>query len=109
MKVEFNWIEDVYAFVREIPRGKVCTYGIIAQSLGIKSGARMVGWALNACHHAKPRVPAHRVVNRKGVLSGKNHFETPTRMQELLEKEGIQVIDDKIVHFEKHLWRPQEL
>ena len=76
--------EDVYAVVRLIPQGRVTSYGAIAQFLGKKSGARLVGWAMNACHHVKPSVPAHRVVNRNGQLSGKMHFGDPNRMEQLL-------------------------
>lgn len=109
IKDKENWIEIVYEIVRQVPRGKVTTYGNIAALIGLKSGARMVGWAMNLSHKAKPKVPAHRVVNAKGVLSGKLHFETPTRMQELLEKEGIKIINDQIVNFEKHIWQIPKL
>ncbi len=101
-----DWIELVYDMVRRIPKGRVCTYGTIADHIGVKATSRMVGWAMNASHRAKPRVPAHRVVNRNGLLTGKHHFETPTLMQELLEAEGVQVMNDKIVDFKKHLWQP---
>ncbi|MBK8144304.1 MAG: MGMT family protein [Bacteroidetes bacterium] len=101
-----NWIEKVYAMVRQIPRGKVTNYGTIADHIGVKATSRMVGWAMNASHAATPKVPAHRVVNRNGVLTGKHHFATPTLMQDLLEAEGIQIIDDKIVDFKKHFWQP---
>lgn len=104
--VENNWIEKIYATVRKIPRGKVTSYGAIADTIGVKATARMVGWAMNASHAAKPAVPAHRVVNRNGMLTGKHHFATPTLMQELLEAEGIVVKNDKIVDFKKHLWQP---
>ncbi len=101
-----HWIEKVYAMVRKIPRGKVTNYGTIADHIGVKATSRMVGWAMNASHAATPKVPAHRVVNRNGVLTGKHHFATPTLMQELLEAEGIQIVDDKIVDFKKHFWQP---
>ncbi|MFY7827496.1 MAG: MGMT family protein [Flectobacillus sp.] len=101
-----NIFEDVYAVVRLIPSGKVTSYGAIAQFLGKKSGARLVGWAMNACH-ADPTIPAHRVVNSLGVLTGKGFFGG-NRMQELLEAEGIVIKNDKIVDFKKHLWIPSE-
>jgi len=101
-----NFFEDVWAVVRLIPKGRVTSYGAIAKYLGTKMSARMVGWAMNAAHHAKPKVPAQRVVNRNGMLSGKMHFATPTLMQELLEKEKIKVENDTIVDFEKRFWDP---
>lgn len=103
--------EDVFALVRLIPAGRVTTYGAIATYLGgVARGARMVGWFLNQsfAQAENPPVPAHRVVNRLGRLTGKNHFPTPTLMQELLEKEGIRVEADAIVDFEKHLWLPEK-
>ena len=102
----FSFFTDVYDTVRLIPKGKVTSYGSIAAYLGTKLSARMVGWAMNAAHQVKPTVPAHRVVNRNGMLTGKNHFATPTLMQELLEKEKVMVKDDKIIDFEKHFWDP---
>lgn len=101
-----DFFEMVFQITRLIPSGRVTSYGAIANYLGSKSGARMVGWALNSAHNQKATVPAHRVVNRNGLLSGKNHFENPFRMQELLENEGIQVLDDKVVDFEKIFWDP---
>lgn len=103
---EYNFFEDVYAVVRKIPKGRATSYGAIANYLGTKLSARMVGWAMNAAHDAKPKVPAHRVVNRNGMLSGKAHFGTPTLMEELLAKEKIKVKDDTIIDFEKHFWDP---
>ena len=103
-----NYFDLVYQVVRLIPKGKVTSYGTIANYLGLKSGARMVGYAMNACH-AQPDVPAHRVVNRVGLLTGKHHFSPPERMQQLLESEGIEVGDDKIQNFDKHFWNPIEL
>ena len=91
--------------VREIPEGRVSSYGLIARYLGSARGARMVGWAMNACMN-RDDVPAHRVVNRLGVLSGKMHFITPTAMQERLESEGIVVENDQILNFKKYLWDP---
>ena len=100
-----DFFQDVYAVVRLIPEGRVTSYGAIANYLGAKQGARMVGWAMNASHHL-PDVPAHRVVNRIGVLSGKHHFEGPSQMAELLQNEGIVVIDNQIQHFQKVFWNP---
>jgi methylated-DNA-protein-cysteine methyltransferase related protein len=101
-----NFFEDVYQVVRLIPEGRVTSYGVIGEYLGSKGSARMVGWAMNNCH-ARPDVPAHRVVNSVGVLSGKHHFGGE-RMQELLEKEGIAVKNYQIVDFKKHFWNPSE-
>ncbi len=100
-----NFFEQVYAVVEQIPRGRVTTYGAIARCLGSGLSARMVGWALNGSHVGK-KIPAQRVVNRNGQLSGKAHFPTPTRMQELLEKEGIRVVNDTVQDFEKRFWDP---
>jgi len=101
-----SFFEKVYDVVRLIPYGRVSSYGAIAEYLGSKGSARMVGWAMNASHSAKENVPAHRVVNRKGLLTGKQHFGTPTIMQQLLESEGIRVVDDQIKEFEKIFWDP---
>lgn len=101
-----NIFEVIYEVVRLIPKGRVTSYGAVAAAIGVKSGARMVGYAMNACFSAKPKVPAHRVVNRNGMLSGKHHFATPKLMQQLLEKEGIKVKADKVVAFEKIFWDP---
>ena len=100
-----NFFERVYDVVRQIPYGKVTSYGAIARFLGAARSARMVGWAMNACH-GREDVPAHRVVNRVGLLSGKHHFEGTNLMQQLLESEGVKVKENKIVNFEKHLWDP---
>lgn len=109
-KSDTNFFEQVYDVARQIPRGRVTSYGAIAAYLGAKMSARMVGWAMNGAFHIKPKVPAHRVVNRNGMLSGKMHFATPTTMEELLAKEKIKVVDDRIVDFEKKFWDPaQEL
>ena len=102
-----NFFEDVFEVVKLIPKGRVTSYGAIAEYLGIKSGARMVGWAMNSCH-ARPDVPAHRVVNSKGLLTGKHHFPTPNEMQNRLEKEGVKVKNDKVADFEKLLWLPRK-
>jgi methylated-DNA-protein-cysteine methyltransferase related protein len=101
-----NFFQSVWAVARKIPRGRVTTYGAIAAALGARSGARMVGWAMNGAITAKPKVPAQRVVNRNGMLSGKMHFSTPTKMEELLAKDGVSVKDDRVVDFEKRFWDP---
>jgi len=103
---ETSFFEQVFDVVRQIPKGRVTSYGAVAAALGTKMSARMVGWAMNAAHHVKPRVPAHRVVNRNGLLSGKMHFEYPEQMQELLEKEGIAVLEDQVQDFRKIFWDP---
>lgn len=103
---EYSFFDDVYDVVRQIPKGRVTSYGAIASYLGTKLSARMVGWAMNGAHNVKPKVPAQRVVNRNGILSGKAHFETPTKMQELLEKDGVKVKNDTVVDFEKRFWDP---
>jgi len=100
-----NYYDEVYDLVREVPHGRVTTYGTIANALALGS-ARMVGWALNQCFGTEPPVPAHRVVNRKGELSGRVHFSTPTLMQELLENEGIIVEDNVIQNFDEVFWKP---
>ena len=101
-----NFFERVYLIVRQIPYGKVTSYGAIAKALGTARSARMVGWAMNASHNLED-VPAHRVVNRKGLLTGKLHFDGTNLMQQLLESEGIVVMDNQIVDFEKHFWQPE--
>jgi methylated-DNA-protein-cysteine methyltransferase-like protein len=106
---DVSFFEAVFEVVRQIPKGKVTSYGAIAEALGTKGSARMVGWAMNQSHFIKPAVPAHRVVNRQGRLSGKMHFSPPERMQELLEKEGIQIVEDQIIDFQKHFWDPNEM
>lgn len=103
-----NFLDTVYQIARRIPRGRATSYGAIAESAGIRLSARMVGWAMNAAGRANPPVPAHRVVNSKGLLTGKHHFATPTLMQELLENEGITVKDDQIQNFNTVFWDPQE-
>lgn len=102
----YSFFTDVYDVVRQIPKGRVSTYGAIANYLGTGLSARMVGWAMNASAIAKPKVPAHRVVNRNGMLSGKNHFDTPDLMETLLKKEKIEVKENKIVDFERLFWDP---
>ena len=101
-----NFYDRVYTIARQIPYGKVTSYGAIAKALGTARSARMVGWAMNASHSLED-VPAHRVVNRKGLLTGKLHFDGTNLMQQLLENEGITVIDNQIVDFEKHFWQPE--
>jgi methylated-DNA-protein-cysteine methyltransferase related protein len=101
-----NFFERVYEVARQIPYGKVTSYGAIAKVLGAARSARMVGWAMNASHNMED-VPAHRVVNRVGLLSGKHHFGGTNIMQQLLESEGIEVIDNQIVDFEKYFWEPE--
>lgn len=100
-----NFFEDVYAVVRLIPKGRVTSYGAIARYLGTGMSARMVGWAMNAAHSEKG-VPAHRVVNSQGLLTGKHHFRTPTAMENALKKDGVKVVKDKVVEFEKRFWDP---
>ncbi len=105
-KKEESFFELVFEVARQIPKVRVTSYGAIAAALGTKMSARMVGWAMNGSFRTRPKVPAHRVVNRNGMLSGKMHFAYPKQMQELLEKEGINVVDDKVVDFEKKFWDP---
>ncbi len=102
----FTFFDDVYAVVRQIPKGRVTSYGAIGKFLGTALSARMVGWAMNSAHNQQPKVPAHRVVNRNGMLTGRHHFATPTLMEELLLKEKILVKDEKIINFKKHYWDP---
>jgi len=101
-----SFFEDVWDVARQIPKGRVTSYGAIANYLGTKLSARMVGWAMNGAFQVSPKVPAHRVVNRQGLLTGKIHFATPTLMQELLEKEGTTVNNDQVVDFAKKFWDP---
>jgi len=105
--LEDGFFDKVYKLARQIPYGRVCTYGIIARTIGSPQAARMVGWAMNKCGLEKEFVPAHRVVNRNGILTGKNHFPNSETMKELLESEGIVIINNKIKDFEKHLWFPE--
>ena len=103
-----NFFALVYEVARQIPRGRVTSFGAIARCLGTRMSARMVGWAMNGAGRVKPKVPAHRVVNRNGMLSGKHHFDTPGQMEALLKKEGIKVRNDTIIDFEKLFWDPVE-
>lgn len=98
-----HFFQDVYEVVRQIPAGRVTSYGAIANYLGTKGSARMVGWAMNGCPHD---VPAHRVLNRTGLLTGKHHFGDPSEMQRRLEAEGITVENDQVVDFKKYFWDP---
>ncbi|MBY0482819.1 MAG: MGMT family protein [Chitinophagaceae bacterium] len=105
-KKEASFFELVYDVVRLVPKGRVTTYGAVAAYLGSRMSARMVGWAMNGAHGITPKVPAHRVINRNGMLSGKAHFATPTLMEELLAKENTFVKDDVVVDFKKKFWDP---
>jgi len=102
-----NFFEKVYEVAAQIPYGRVTSYGAIAKYLGAARSARMVGWAMNGAG-TKPEVPAHRVVNRVGLLSGKHHFDGISLMQQLLENEGVVVVDNKIVDFQKYFWDPMQ-
>jgi methylated-DNA-protein-cysteine methyltransferase-like protein len=102
-----SFFERVYQVVRQVPYGRVTSYGAIANYLGAARSARMVGWAMNASHGHND-VPAHRVVNRQGLLTGKHHFGGTNLMQQLLENEGIKVKENKIVDFNKHFWNPAD-
>lgn len=103
---ERDFFGDVMDVVRQVPKGRVTSYGAIAKYLGAARSARIVGYCMNNAHTVKPLVPAHRVVNRVGMLSGKHHFGPDDRMQKLLEKEGIKVMNDQVVDFEKKYWDP---
>jgi methylated-DNA-protein-cysteine methyltransferase-like protein len=100
--------DAIYDVVRLVPKGRVTSYGAVAASIGVKSGARVVGYAMNLSFGVKPKVPAHRVVNRNGMLTGKHHFSPPEKMQQLLEKEGIAVKDDKVTAFDTLFWDPMK-
>jgi methylated-DNA-protein-cysteine methyltransferase-like protein len=105
-KKDESFFELVFEVARQIPKGRVTSYGAIAECLGTKSSARMVGWAMNGAGRVKPKVPAHRVVNRIGMLSGKHHFTPPGNMEKLLKKEGIKVKKDQVQDFGKVFWDP---
>ncbi|GAB4133810.1 MAG: MGMT family protein [Bacteroidia bacterium] len=107
-KPESDFFYMVYEVVRLVPYGRVTTYGAIAKYLGVKGSSRMVGWAMNSSHSHHSPVPAHRVVNRQGLLTGKHHFASPTMMQELLESEGVTVINDQVQNFKNLFWDPNE-
>lgn len=100
--------EAIYDIVRHVPKGRVTSYGAIAAAIGSASGARFVGHALRESLSAKPKVPAHRVVNASGLLTGRHHFSPPELMQQLLEKEGVKVEDNKVVDFKKLFWDPMK-
>jgi methylated-DNA-protein-cysteine methyltransferase related protein len=101
-----DFFERVYEVTKLIPYGRVTSYGAIARYLGSAGSSRMVGWALNICHTGTGFIPAHRVVNRNGILTGKHHFGNTTTMEQLLENEGIIVEDDRIVNFKEKFWDP---
>ena len=108
MEKHEDFFQMVFQVARLIPKGRVTSYGAIAKYLGTARSSRMVGWAMNAAHSQKKAVPAHRVVNRNGELTGKHHFETPFLMAELLKKEGVIVVKDKIKNFDKYYWDPMK-
>jgi methylated-DNA-protein-cysteine methyltransferase related protein len=101
-----SFFDDVFAVVQLVPFGRVTSYGAIAEYLGSRGSARMVGWAMNASHTQVTEIPAHRVVNRNGLLTGRHHFGNPNIMQQLLENEGITVEENKVVKFEEVFWNP---
>jgi methylated-DNA-protein-cysteine methyltransferase related protein len=105
-KKDDSFFDQVYQVARLIPKGRVTSYGAIGRFLGAASSARMVGWAMGACGRVTPKVPAHRVVNSSGLLSGRHHFNPPERMQQLLEKEGVPIKENKVVHFQQLFWDP---
>jgi methylated-DNA-protein-cysteine methyltransferase-like protein len=105
-QTELSFFERVYQVARQIPVGKVTSYGAIARAIGSAQSSRMVGYAMNASHNL-PDIPAHRVVNRNGLLTGKHHFQGTSLMQQLLENEGIQVVNNQIQDFDKHFWTPE--
>jgi methylated-DNA-protein-cysteine methyltransferase-like protein len=106
IKKNDNFFERVYVIARQIPYGRITSYGAIAKALGTARSARMVGWAMNNCHNIED-IPAHRVVNRKGLLTGKHHFDGTNLMQQLLENEGVKVVNNQILDFENHFWEPE--
>jgi len=108
MKESDNFFDKVYIVARKIPFGRVTSYGAIATYLGAARSARMVGWAMNNSHSQQEEVPAHRVVNKKGLLTGKHHFDGTNLMQQLLESEGIKVIDNQIQDLDTVFWNPVE-
>lgn len=107
MNTSDNFFERVYQVARLIPYGRVTSYGAIAKYLGAARSARMVGWAMNSSH-TQEDIPAHRVVNRKGILTGKHHFQGTNLMQQLLENEGVLVVDNQIQNFDQHFWDPSQ-
>jgi methylated-DNA-protein-cysteine methyltransferase-like protein len=107
-KKDDSFFDQVFQVARLIPKGRVTSYGAIGRYLGSASSARMVGWAMAACEHVRPKIPAHRVVNSSGLLSGRHHFKPPERMQLLLEKEGVAVKENKVADFKRLFWDPAE-
>ncbi len=105
---QHSFFEDVWDVVRQIPKGRVTSYGAVANYLGTKMSARMVGWAMNAAHYAQPPVPAQRVVNRNGMLTGKAHFSTPDAMEKMLKKDGVKVENNTVIDFGKLFWNPAD-
>ena len=105
-KYDFTFFEQVFEVVKLIPYGRVTSYGAIARYLGTAGSSRMVGWAMNASHTSLPPIPAQRVVNRNGLLTGKHHFGSSNTMQQLLEGEGIEIEDDKVIRFKELFWDP---
>ena len=105
-KEDYSFFQNVFEVVKLIPKGRVTSYGAIASYLGSKGSSRIVGWALISSHQQNKNIPAYRVVNRNGLLTGKQHFSSPTAMQESLEQEGIQVVNDQVVDFQKLFWDP---
>jgi methylated-DNA-protein-cysteine methyltransferase-like protein len=105
---EDSFFDLVHEVARQIPKGRVTSYGAIGAALGTRGSARMVGWAMMAVPHAQKPVPAHRVVNRAGLLTGRHHYNPPEKMQQLLEKEGVRVKDNKVVDFKKLFWDPSQ-
>jgi methylated-DNA-protein-cysteine methyltransferase related protein len=106
MKADDSFFEKVYEVARLVPYGRVTSYGAIAAYLGSRMSARMVGWAMNKCHLHPFPVPAHRVINRQGMLTGKHHFGGHDIMQQLLESEGVEVVNDRVVRFKDLFWDP---
>jgi len=105
-KKDETFFELVYEVTRHIPKGRVTSYGAIARCLGTKMSARMVGWAMNGAGKVRPTVPAHRVVNRNGMLSGKHHFDGPNEMENLLRREGVKIKNDSVIDFHEIFWDP---
>lgn len=108
LKKSRDFFVDVYDVVRQIPRGRITSYGAIANYLGTKLSSRMVGWAMNGAHNVTPKVPAHRVVNRNGMLTGRLHFSTPDEMENLLKAEGIEVKEHLVTDFKNLFWDPSK-
>ena len=105
-KKEESFYDLVYEIAQQIPKGRVTSYGAIAACLGTRLSARMVGWAMKSVHRSAVFVPAHRVVNRNGLLSGRHHYKPPEKMAQLLRKEGVKVVDNQVVDFDKKFWDP---